>query len=117
MLELGRFSLDGLMKIGIFDNHAEQSTGVSLEKVVYPSQATTNRAAFVGEAGLQLKYQVIKGVALKVGYKALWLDGVALTPGQIQETSSTPSSVRALGVNCGSGVLFHGAIAGLEYSF
>src|ERR1035437_7788672 len=65
MLELGRFSLHGLMKTGIFDNNAQQSTGVSLEKVVYPSQATTNHAAFVSEAGLQLKYQVIKGLALK----------------------------------------------------
>ena len=118
MLELGRFSLHGLMKTGIFDNNAQQSTGVSLEKVVYPSQATTNHAAFVSEAGLQLKYQVIKGPALKVGYEALWLDGVALAPGQIQQTSSSmPSTVRALGVNCGSGVLFQGATAGLEYSF
>jgi hypothetical protein len=118
MLELGRFSLHGLMKTGIFDNNAQQSTGVSLEKVVYPSQATTNHAAFVSEAGLQLKYQVIKGLALKVGYEALWLDGVALAPGQIQQTSSSmPSTVRALGVNCGSGVLFQGATAGLEYSF
>ena len=118
MLELGRFSLHGLLKTGIFDNNAQQSTGVSLEKVVYPSQATTNHAAFVSEAGLQLKYQVIKGLALKVGYEALWLDGVALAPGQIQQTSSSmPSTVRALGVNCGSGVLFQGATAGLEYSF
>ena len=89
MLELGRFSLGGLIKAGIFDNNAEQSTGVSIEKVVYPSQATTNHAAFVSEAGLQLKYQVIEGLALKVGYEALWLDGVALAPGQIQETSSS----------------------------
>jgi hypothetical protein len=120
MLDLGRFSLGGLMKIGLFDNHAEQSTGVSLAKVVYPSQATTNHAAFVGEAGLQLKYQVNEGVALKVGFDVLWFDGVALAPGQIQETFtifSTSSSVRALGVNCGSGVFFYGTTAGLEYSF
>ena len=117
MLELGRFSLEGLIKIGVADNIAKQSTGVSLQKVVYPSQATTNHAAFVSEAGLQLKYQVIKGLALKAGYEVLWLDGVALAPGQIRETSSTPSNVRALGVNCRSGVLFHGATVGLEYSF
>jgi hypothetical protein len=117
MLELGRFSLDGLIKIGIFDNNAEQSTGVSMRKVVYPSQAMTNHAAFISEADLQLKYQGNKGLALKVGYKALWLDGVALAPGQIQETSTTPSSVRALGVNRGSRVLFQGATAGLECSF
>ena len=117
MLELGRFSVDGTIKTGIYDNNAEQSTGVSMEKMVYPSQAVTNHAAFVAEADVQLKYQVNKELALKVGYKALWLDGVALAPGQIKETSTTPSSVRALGVNCASGVLFQGATAGLEYSF
>ncbi len=117
LLELGRFSLDALIKTGLFDNNAEQSTGVSMQKVVYPSQAMTNHAAFVGEADLQLKYQVNKGLALKVGYRALWLDGVALAPGQIRETSTTPSSVHALGVNNGSRVLFQGATAGLEYSF
>jgi hypothetical protein len=117
ILELGRFSLDGLIKTGIFDNNADQSTEVSMKKVVYPSQATTNNVAFVGEAGLQLKYKISNGLALKVGYTALWLDGVALAPGQIRETATTKSSVRALGVNCGSGVLFQGATVGLEYSF
>ncbi|MGA2793660.1 MAG: BBP7 family outer membrane beta-barrel protein [Roseiarcus sp.] len=116
ILEFGRFSLDGLMKIGLFDDDAEQSTGVSLQKVVYPSTATTNHAAFVSEASLQLKYQLIKGLALKAGYEALWLDGVALAPGQIQETF-TLANVRALGVNSGSSVLFQGATFGLEYSF
>ena len=116
ILELGRFSLDGLIKIGLFDDNAEQSTGVSLKKIVNPSQATTNHVAFVSEAGLQLKYKVNNGLTVKMGYQALWLDGVALAPGQIQETL-TLTNVRALGVNCGSNVLFQGATAGLEYSF
>jgi hypothetical protein len=117
ILELGRLSLDGLIKAGLFDNIAEQSTGVSLQKVVYPSTAATNHAAFASEASLQLKYQLTEGLALKAGYEALWFDGVALAPGQIQETYSTPSNVRALGVNCGSSVFFQGATFGLEYSF
>jgi opacity protein-like surface antigen len=117
LLELGRFALDGLIKVGLFDNTAEQSTGVSLAKVVYPSSATTNHVAFASEAGVQFKYQLIEGLALKAGYEALWLDGVALAPGQIQETYTTKADVRALGVNCGSNVLFQGATFGLEYSF
>ena len=116
MLEFGRLSVEGLIKAGLFDNYVEQSTGVSLQKVVQPSQATTNHAAFASEAGLQVKYQLLKGLALKAGYEVLWLDGVALAPGQIQETL-TLANVRALGVNCGSSVLFQGATAGLEYLF
>jgi Putative beta barrel porin-7 (BBP7) len=118
LLELGNLSLVGLMKIGILDNNARQSTGVSLAKMVYQSKATTNHVAFVGEVGLQLKYAVTKELTLKAGYEALWLDGVALAPGQIQETfTSIPANVTALGVRSGSSVLFHGATAGLEYSF
>ncbi len=119
IFELGRFSVNGQLKIGLFDNNAEQSTGVSLEKALYPASATANRAAFVSEAGLRLKYQLMDGLGLKAGYEALWLDGVALAPGQIQETLTTPSRapVHALGVNSGSNVLFQGFTAGLEYSF
>ena len=116
LLELGPWSLDGLLKAGLYDDNARQWTGVSLRKAVHPTTATTNHAAFVSEASVQVKYQIRDGLALKVGYEALWLDGVALAPGQIQETLTT-ASVRALGVNCGSNVLFQGATVGLEYSF
>ncbi len=116
LLELGRWSLDGLLKVGLYDDDAGQWTGVSLQKVVYPATATTNHAAFASEASAQVKYQISDSLALKAGYEALWLDGVALAPGQIQETL-TLAKVRALGVNCGSNVLFQGATAGLEYSF
>jgi hypothetical protein len=116
--ELGRLSLDGQIKAGVFDNNAEQTTVVSMAKQLYAAQATTNAAAFVGEAALQAKYQLAKGLAFKLGYEALWLDGVALAPGQIRETyTTTPPSVRALGVNSGSNVLFQGVTAGLEASF
>jgi hypothetical protein len=121
LLELGRFSIDGLIKAGVFDNDATQRALVSMAKTLFPTQATTNHPAVVGEAELQLKYKLTKGLALKVGYEALWLDGVALAPGQIGETYMTapPQAVtaRALGVNCGSNVLFQGGTVGLEASF
>lgn len=118
IFERGRLSIEGLVKVGGYWNNAEESTGVSIFKVVRPSSASTDHAAFVGEAGLQCKYQIIRGLALKAGYEALWIEGVALAPGQIQETYTTsPDIVSALGVNSGSNVLFHGATAGLEYSF
>jgi hypothetical protein len=114
----GRFSLNGLLKAGVFDNEAEQSTGVSIFKVVRPSQNSTHHAAFLGQTGLQCRYQATKGLTLKLGYEAIWLQGVALAPGQIQETVMSHIDVaQAAGVNCDSGVFFHGATAGLEYAF
>ena len=100
ILELGRLSLSGLIKIGIFDDNAGQSTGVSLQKEVYPSNASTNHAAYAGEAGVHLKYQVSNGLALKAGYEALWLDGVALAPGQIQETICDGTSSASIDCAC-----------------
>jgi hypothetical protein len=114
--ERDRFSLEGQLKAGLFDNVASQLTGISLEKAVHPASATANSLAFAGEAGVQLKYRLDQRRALKLGYEALWLAGVALAPAQINETF-TASTVSALGVNCGSNVLFQGATFGLEYSF
>ena len=89
-MERGRFSIDGLVKAGIFDNNAEETTAVSvIPKQVRSASASTNHAAFVGETGLQCKYQVTKGLLLRAGYEVIWLEGVALAPGQIQETYIT----------------------------
>ena len=120
LFERGRFSIDVLAKAGIFDDNAEQTTAVSvIFKQMRTGSASTNHAAFVGETGLQCKFQVTKGLLLKAGYEAIWLEGVALAPGQVQETNVTilPMAVQAIGVNCDSGVFYHGATAGLEYSF
>jgi hypothetical protein len=120
LFERGRFSIDALVKTGVYDNDAEETTGVSvIAKQVRAGSASTDRPAFVGETGLQCKYQVTERLLFRAGYEAIWLEGVALAPGQIQETRVTlsPMSAQARGVNCNSGVFYHGATAGLEYSF
>ena len=124
--EVGRLSLDGQVKAGVYDDRAEQSALVSMAKQLYPARSATSAAAFAGEADLSATFQLAHGFALKAGYEALWLDGVALAPGQISETTttspspsspSTPVSARALGVNHRSAVLFQGVTFGLAYSF
>jgi hypothetical protein len=121
LFERGRFSIDGVVKAGIFDNVAEETTKVSIFWIPHWESASTNHAAFLGEIDLQCKYQFTRRLSLKVGYEAMWLQGVALAPGQIQDTLShfipPPISVQALGVNCNSGAFYHGATAGLEYAF
>ena len=126
IVERGRFSMDALLKAGIFDDYAEETTQVSvIHKTVYQASASTNHAAFVGKTALQCKYQVAKGLSLIAGYEVIWLEGVALAPGQIQETYTITrypithpyGSVQALGVNCNSGAFYQGATVGLEYSF
>jgi hypothetical protein len=122
LFERGRFSIDGRIKTGIYDNDAEQTTAVSvIAKQVRSASATTNHAAFVGETGLSCRYRINHRLALKAGYELLWLEGVALAPGQIENSFTTTkifeNSVRVSGVNCNSGVFYHGATLGVEGAF
>ena len=124
LFERGRFSIDGLLKAGMFINNAVETTMVSIDRLPYWESASTNQVACLGELGLQCKYQVTQKLLLKLGYETIWLQGVALAPGQISDTYCSyyandrrNTNVQARGVNCGSGVFYHGATAGLEYSF
>ena len=82
LLERGRFSINGLIKAGIFGNDVVETTGVSIDRTVYWESASTGHVAFLGETGLQCKYQVAQRLLFKLGYEAIWLQGVALAPGQ-----------------------------------
>jgi hypothetical protein len=123
LLERGPFSIDGVLKTGLFDDRVDEATSVRMLRLQYPESASTNHLAFLGEIGVQCKYQVTRQLSFKAGYEAIWLQGVALAPAQITNTYShydvipQKISVQALGVNCTSGVFYHGATTGLEYSF
>ena len=86
LLERNRFSIDGVLKAGIFDNHVEETTSVRMERIQFGESDSTDHLAFLGEIGVQCKYQVTPRLSLKAGYEAIWLQGVALAPGQIPET-------------------------------
>ena len=124
LLERDRFSIGGVLKAGIFANHVDESALVRMERIQFPESDSTDCLAFLGQLGVQCKYQLTTRLLLKVGYEAIWLQGVALAPGQISETYSSYSGlnpldthVQAVGVNGNSSVLYHGGTAGLEYSF
>jgi hypothetical protein len=123
LLERGRFSIDGLLKTGVFDDRVDETTSVRMERIQFGESASTNHLAFLGQLGVQCKYRVTPRLSLKAGYEAIWLQGVALAPAQIAETychgAKLPQDiyVQALGINCSSGVFYHGATVGLEYAF
>ena len=91
LCEYRRFSLDIVAKAGLFDNVADETAGVSIYRTVYGESATTTHAAFVGEIDLACRYQIAPTLSLKLGYEVLWLEGVALAPGQIRKPRVTRS--------------------------
>ena len=119
ILEIGRLSFGGSLKAGIFNNQATQSNDVSITKIMYSASATSNQIAYSGEGAIQMKYLLASDLSIKMGYQLLWLDRVALAPGQIPYVYSgaSPTSVTARGVNTSSNILFQGGTVGLEYSF
>ncbi|MGW8257521.1 MAG: BBP7 family outer membrane beta-barrel protein, partial [Thermoguttaceae bacterium] len=83
LYERGCFSIDGLLKAGVYNNHAEQ-TSTLMTGQTYPAvSASTDHVSFLGELGLQAKYQLTCNLTIRAGYEALWIDGVALAPSQI----------------------------------
>ncbi len=119
ILEIGRLSFGGSLKAGIFNNQATQSNDVSITKIMYSASATSNQIAYSGEGVIQMKYLLASDLSIKMGYQLLWLDRIALAPGQIPHVYSgtSPTSVTARGVNTSSNILFQGGTVGLEYSF
>lgn len=119
LFEYGQFVLDGTLKAGFYNNHASQSSAVSMEKTMYYSGSTANQFAYTGDGLLQLKYLATKDVTIKLGYQFLLMGNIALAPGQISQTiaKNSPTSLSATGVNAGSTVFFQGATLGLEYKF
>ncbi|MGD0653292.1 MAG: BBP7 family outer membrane beta-barrel protein [Thermoguttaceae bacterium] len=104
----GCFSINGLGKVGIYGNHAEQISDLNIGQFIGIGSAWTNHAAFIGEFGLQARYQVTQSLALRAGYELLWLDGIAIAPAQFGNP---------VGIDSNATVFYHGATAGLEYSF
>ena len=86
LFECGRFSIGGGLKTGVFDNHAEEASSARMARIQFGDSDSTDHLAFLGEIGVQCKYQVMPRLSLKAGYEAIWLEGVALAPGQIAET-------------------------------
>jgi hypothetical protein len=109
--QYGRFRIDGFVKAGVYGNHI--STASALPGFDEQARAVSGRAAFVGELGLIGVYQVTQKIAVRGGYEAMWLDGVALAPDQIA-VSNVPAG--EIGVNPNT-LFLHGAMVGMEIKF
>lgn len=119
LVDTGRLSLSGVAKAGVYANRARQDAAVSMEKQMYDAGAQQVGLALAVQAGVQVRFAFSTNLSAKLGYELLWLDRVALAPGQIGETLcvSTPGSVSATGVNLGSSLLLQGFTAGIELLF
>lgn len=109
------WGLDAWGKVGIFANWADQSTYEDLAALAGGTSsvgASDQNAAFAGDLGVALVWNMTDRLSARIGYQLLWLEGVALAPDQLD--NSNPSIPLATLDNSG-GVFYHGGIVGLEY--
>jgi hypothetical protein len=107
-----RFSLDGIAKIGVYDNRIDQEALVKVDGANGTLlTADVDHAAFVGELGIKGKCQVTKHLAATAGYEMLLLNGIGLAPEQVSQNNFVDSIT---GVNTHGHIVVQGATLGLE---
>jgi hypothetical protein len=122
-LEFSFFEIDGWNSFRSIPPDRTAGPGVSPpDWLVFTAPGDFVQTTDYSDQSMAWGYQVTKGLLLKAGYEAIWLQGVALAPAQIRETLShgTPFTdvyVQALGLDSSSGVFYHGATVGSEYAF
>jgi len=109
----GRFGLDFVGKAGLFASFAQQHTflGDSNNTVTLRNSTTRGcQAAFLGELGLTGKFELTRGLWFRGGYSALWLEGVARAPDQLDFTDTATSGTALVYRSA----FLHGPNVGLE---
>jgi hypothetical protein len=109
--QCGPFTLDASGKAGIFNNAAAQHSTYSTGLVTLPATGRDDRTAFIGEVGVTGTCQLTDHLAMRGGYRLLWIDGVALASDQL----SVSDFANNAGLHGSGDAFYHGAFAGLEY--
>ncbi|MDA1050234.1 MAG: BBP7 family outer membrane beta-barrel protein [Planctomycetota bacterium] len=122
--DTGPVGLQSTIKGGVFYNDLQLRTGGGDITITDPvTMATTtvdptasfsgDHVAFFGEVNLEFAYQICPQFSIRVGYTAMWMDGVALAPDQHDDFS----------IQLGFGafdygtVLYHGSYVGAELTW
>ena len=111
------------LKAGLFNNRARSSQSLSDNFGTFGQvnggedfnfQDSKNDIAFLGELDFSLVMHVSFNARARIGYRAIGVSGVALSPDQIPlDFRHTPS---ARDTDTNGSLLLHGAYVGLEFA-
>ena len=77
-------------------------------------EANRSQAAFLGETGLVANYRVTKHLSFRASAEAVWLEGVALAPEQINKTDFAAGTAS---IDTHGGIFYYGGGLGAELKF
>jgi hypothetical protein len=110
----GQFSWEGTAKIGIYYDQAGQDQ-VFVDYPNFflrdPTSANGGSVACVSDLNLTAIYQLNDTWGLRVGYNAMWIQGVAMAPDQLDFSFASTSGAD---LNTAGGMFLHGVNVGLE---
>lgn len=111
-----RWCVRGFAKAGIYGNEANNSSAadcLTFEECIFNANQNKSRTAFVGEAGISVRYCFCENLAVRADYRAVWVDGVALASEQVNATNYLDFT----GASTSGDVFYHGSFLGLEYTY
>jgi hypothetical protein len=112
-MPIGKFHIAGIAKAGMFSNQADLTLyGTDANSAV---GGVKGQLAFLGEVDVIGSYCITDNIAVRLGYQAMWLSGVATASDQL-DLANAPSSP-AWHPNTQSSLFYHGAFLGVEISF
>lgn len=111
--QTGRLLVQATAKAGVYGNAIGQRQVVEDFGgfVLRDASSNASRTAFVGDLNLSASYAIGRRWAVRAGYNALWLTGLALATQQV-DFSDTVNSGR--GISSSGGLFLHGVNLGLE---
>jgi len=84
----GGFSIDGLVKVGYFNNDISTKARFPLPGIGFLSaRSSKDKNTLAGEFGIGVSYAFCRNIALSTRYQLLWLNNVALAPEQWHVTN------------------------------
>jgi hypothetical protein len=106
-----RFSIEGVVKAGVYCNYSDLTMSViDLQR----QNVKTTHTAALGEVGLMGIFQVTNHLSARLGYQAMWIDGIAIASDQVENFNPVATNPKPY---MGGTLFYHGASAGLEYAF
>jgi hypothetical protein len=98
-----------VIKAGVYGNHSDLA--LTINPLNFGDK--TSHTAFQGEIGLMAIFQVTDCLSARLGYQAMWLDGIAIASDQVENVNPRIDTKPYMGGT----LLYHGATAGFEYAF
>lgn len=107
----GPLTVNTELKAGIYSNLAKNSGALESPVGDIVGDGRTYHTAFLGELGINARYQLTRSLALRAGYQLLWVEGVALV------NDNQFDALAAGEVNTSGSPFYHGALVGAELSW